>query len=421
MFQFYKDNARWLAGGFLLVFFSSFGQTFFISMWGAEIRADYGLTHGGFGAIYMLGTLASAATLPFLGRIVDHVSVARCGLLVIGMLALATLLMSFGSGVVVLALTIYLLRLFGQGMTIHVAITAMGRWYAANRGKAVSISSIGINFAEATMPSAFILLAGYVGWRESWLLAFAALLLVALPAIYLLMRVERAPAGSAPDEKGGMSVRQWTRGQMLRDPMFWLSGLGIFAPAFIGTSIFFHQDYLIEFNNWPPQLYYNSFALMAVTTVTVSLLTGLAVDRWSAVQVMPWFMIPLGAGCLLLGSISDPWVIVIFMILLGCSYGITTTLFGALWPEIYGTEHLGSIRSITIALMVFLTAAGPGVTGLLIDMGIPFNKQLVVMGIYCLATIVVMKFTSGQILARMRAALISPALSTAPATSRASQ
>ena len=420
MFQFYRDNARWLAGGFLLVFFSSFGQTFFISMWGAEIRADYGLTHGGFGAIYMLGTLASAATLPFLGRIVDHVSVARCALLVIGMLAVATLFMFFGSGVAVLALTIYLLRLFGQGMMIHVAITAMGRWYAANRGKAVSVSSIGINVAEATMPSSFVLLAGYVGWRESWLLAFGALLLVALPTIYLLMRVERTPHGTILEKHNGKTVRQWTRAEMLRDPLFWSSGLGIFAPSFIGTSIFFHQDYLIEFNGWAPQLYYNSFALMAATTVTVSLLTGLAVDRWSAMQIMPWFMVPLGAGCLLLGSISDSWVIVIFMILLGCSYGITTTLFGALWPEVYGTEHLGSIRSITIALMVFLTAAGPGVTGLLIDMGITFNEQLVVMGLYGLATIGVMKFTSGRMMKRMNAARPSPPLSSVSAHSRAS-
>ncbi len=404
MLLFVKTNARWLAGGFLLVFFSSFGQTFFISIWGAEIRADYGLSHGDFGAIYMAGTLASALTLPFLGRLVDHASVARCTVFVIAMLAMATALMAFGSGVVVLILTIYLLRLFGQGMMIHVAVTAMGRWYAANRGKAVSLASIGINFGEALLPTVVVALAAGIGWRQTWLFATLMLVVVALPAIYLLMRVERVPRGVVSDDGPQDSwIRHWTRTEMLRDPLFWLSGLGVFAPAFIGTSIFFHQDYLIEFNNWPAQLYYNSFALMAVTTVTVSLLTGLAVDRWSAVQIMPCFMIPLGAGCILLGSFSEPFVIVIFMVLLGCSYGMTSTLFGALWPEIYGTRNLGSIRSVTIAMMVFLTAAGPGVTGLLIDSGIPFNKQLVVMGLYCFATIGVMMFTSGRIMRRLRA------------------
>ncbi len=42
-FSFLRENARWLVGGFLLCFFSSFGQTFFISLSGGEIRAEYGL------------------------------------------------------------------------------------------------------------------------------------------------------------------------------------------------------------------------------------------------------------------------------------------------------------------------------------------------------------------------------------------
>lgn len=401
MLEFIKNNARWLAGGFLLVFFSSFGQTFFISIWGAEIRADYGLTHGGFGAVYMIGTLASAATLPFVGKIVDRYSVANCAALVIIMLALATGIMAWGEGLFVLVLSIYLLRLFGQGMMTHVAMTAMGKWYASNRGKAVSMASVGINFGEAALPSLFVWLAAWIGWRESWLAGGVALLIVGLPAILLLMRVERVPIGTVIDDPSHGTRRQWTRKEMLRDPVFWLAGLGVFAPAFIGTSIFFHQDYLVETNGWLPQTYYNAFAVMAATTVVVSLLTGLAIDRWSAVQLMPLFMLPLGTGCILLGSFSAPWVIVAFMVLLGCSYGMSSSLFGALWPEIYGTLHLGALRAITISLMVLLSAVGPGLTGLLIDAGISFQNQLIVLGIYCFASIAVMSLAAGM--ARNRA------------------
>ena len=59
IFTFLRDNARWVAGGFLLTFFSSFGQTYFISLSAGDIRAEYGLSHGGFGTIYMLATLAT--------------------------------------------------------------------------------------------------------------------------------------------------------------------------------------------------------------------------------------------------------------------------------------------------------------------------------------------------------------------------
>ena len=78
------------------------------------------------------------------------------------------------------------------------------------------------------------------------------------------------------------------------------------------------------------------------------------------------------------------------MVFLGISYGISWTLFGALWPEIYGTAHLGSIRAITVSAIVFATAAGPGLTGTLIDFGITLPRQMNYFGSYCLMAVVVM-------------------------------
>lgn len=395
MLDFYRQNARWLCGGFLLTCFSGFGQTFFISIWGSEIRGEFDLSHGDFGLVYMMATLASALVLPFVGRLVDVVSVAVSSLIVITMLSLAAVTMSYASSLPMLIAAIFMLRLFGQGMMTHTSITAMGRWYASNRGKAVSFATIGHQSSEALAPGIFVALAAIYGWRESWLIAAACLMLLALPVIFMLMRVERTPRSQLQDANEASQVgRQWTRNEMLTDPCFWLTGIGVFAPSFIGTSIFFHQDYLIEINNWAPSLYYNSFALMASTTVAVSLATGFAVDRWSAVQLLPLFMLPLGLACFVLGSFSASATIVVFMVLLGVSYGMTSTLFGAIWPEVYGIKHLGSLRAVTMSLMVFMSAAGPGLTGWLIDVGVPFAEQLIYMGVFCLATILLMSIAS---------------------------
>ena len=395
MLTFYRQNARWLFGGFLLACFSGFGQTFYISIWGAEIRQTFQLSHGDFGLVYMIATLASAAVLPFVGRLVDVVSVSITSIIVIIMLAVASIAMSQAESIISLFAAIFLLRLFGQGMMTHTAITAMSRWYASNRGKAVSIATIGHQFSEALGPTIFVSISFAFGWRESWLFAALTLLLLALPLIYLLMRVERIPLLHMVHKNAeGPSIRQWTRSEMLRDRYFWITGIGVFSPAFIGTSIFFHQDYLIDSNNWSPALYYNSFALMATTTVCVSLLTGFAVDRWSAVRLLPLFMVPLGLSCLVLGLFSAPSTIFIFMILLGFSYGMSSTLFGAIWPEVYGTLYLGSLRAVIVSLMVFMSAAGPGATGILIDVGIPFNVQLIYMGGFCFFTIVLMLLSS---------------------------
>src|SRR3546814_8225504 len=69
--RFLRDNFRWLAGGFLLLMLSSFGQTFFIGLADNELRVRFDLSGGAFGLIYMAATLASAAVLPWLGRSLD--------------------------------------------------------------------------------------------------------------------------------------------------------------------------------------------------------------------------------------------------------------------------------------------------------------------------------------------------------------
>lgn len=403
IFTFLRDNARWVAGGFLLTFFSSFGQTYFISLSAGEIRAEYGLSHGGFGTLYMLATLASAATLPQLGKIVDRISVASTVLLAAIVLAIACLLMAWSNALALLALSIYLLRLFGQGMFTHIAMTAMGRWFAAQRGRAISLTAIGVNFGEAVFPISFVGVAALVGWRGSWLVAAGVLLLIALPAIYSLLRQERTPQ-SVVQDPNRPAVRDWTRGEVIRDPLFWAALTGVMAPAFIGTTIFFHQVYLSELRGWGPSVFAASFAIMSSMTILFALVAGQLVDRFSATRLLPIFLVPLSLSCFVLASTEAPWGAYVFMALMGISYGFSSTLFGALWPELYGSKHLGGIRSLIVAFMVFGTAMGPGVSGALIDVGVPYPAQITAMGLYCVMISVVLIQVSRKALTRQAAA-----------------
>lgn len=398
-FQFFKDNARWLAGGFFLCYFSSFGQTFFIALSAGDIRAEYDLSHGQFGSIYMAATLLSALTLPQIGRLVDHVSVARLVALVLPVLALATISMAFANTLVWLFLTIYVLRLFGQGMMIHMAMTAMGRWYSAQRGRAVATANLGNQAGEAMLPFTFVMIVTAAGWRNTWLMAAALLVIVALPLLFLLLRVERTPR-STDGVALRTASRHWTRGEVLRDPVFWMSLLGVLAPGFIVTTIYFHQVYLVELRNWPLEVFVGSFFIMSGTTVVASFISGSLIDRFSATRILPVFLLPLASACFVLGLFDALWSVFVFMFLIGISNGFSSTLFGALWPEIYGTKHLGGIRSIMVAILVLATALGPGLTGFLIDAGVPYPYQILAMGAYCLVMIFVMLDVRRRVLAR---------------------
>lgn len=286
-----------------------------------------------------------------------------------------------------------MLRLFGQGMMTHNAMTAMARWFSAQRGRAVSVTTLGHNAGEAVFPLLFVLVAGLVGWRNSWLVAAAVLMLFALPVIFGLIAVERAPRASDPVSTKPVA-RDWTRAEVLGDPLFYLLLMGVMAPGFIGTTIFFHQVYLVELRGWSLELFAGSFTFMAAMTITFALIAGQLVDRFSAVSLLPTFLVPLGLSCLALGLLEAQWSVFVFMALLGLSYGFSSTLFGALWPEIYGLRHLGSIRAVMVAILVFATAMGPGLTGYLIDVGIQLPAQIVVMGLYCFAMVAVMSFVT---------------------------
>ena len=399
MLSFLKANYRWIAGGFLLTYFSSFGQTFFISASIGEWRAAFDLSHGDFGRLYMFATLASALCMPFVGRLVDIMPERRTILLVMPVLAAATLLAAYAPSVIILACAIFLLRLFGQGMMTHIALTATGRWFVAQRGRAVSLVVLGHQGGEATLPLLFAAVAIGFGYRSGWIAGALALLVVGLPLAYVAYRKPRTPHHEAAEAQStAPAVRNWTRQEVLRDPIFWVLLTGVLAPPFIGTTVFYHQDYLTELRGWPPHFFALSLSVMAITTVVFALISGALIDRFRATAVLPFFLLPLGASCFALGSDGPAGMLFVAMVLLGTSYGFSSTLFGAVWPEMYGLAHLGAIRSVIVSAMVFATAAGPGITGTLIDYGIELPTQMRWLGLYCFAAVFAMAAASRHVL-----------------------
>ena len=148
------------------------------------------------------------------------------------LLAIACVGMASASSLVALFFSLFALRLFGQGMLTHTAQTAMGRWYDQERGRAVSVTSVGHNLGEAVLPALVLLFVAQFGWREVWLIAAGSLILVALPVSCWLMNSKRIPTHGASPETV-TSIRQWTRAEVLRDPYFYGLLVGILAPALI--------------------------------------------------------------------------------------------------------------------------------------------------------------------------------------------
>ena len=399
---------RWLGAGFLLSISSSFGQTYFISLFSGDLRNAFDLSHGDFGAIYTIATLASAATLVWLGKLADSQQFARVCAVTVAGLAVTALCMSLVVSPVMLIFVIFGLRLCGQGMLSHLCFTAMGRWYNAQRGRAIAIAAMGFPVGEALFPIAAVSLSLWIGWRETWLVAAASLMCLSLPIIYILLQRRRTPrrhAAADADAETDSQPRSWSRAEVLRDPLFYGLMPGILAPSFILTGVFFHQVHLVEVKGWSLSLFAATYPAYSLAAVGASLAFGWAVDRWSAGRLLPAYLVPMGVGLFVLGLGDARWTAAAFMGLSGITAGAATTLVGALWAEIYGTRHLGAIRALAVAAMVFATGLAPGLMGFLLDLGIDLESQILAMAAYTLtaaAFFVAMVNTSARLAYRRK-------------------
>lgn len=402
--RFLRENLRWIGGGFLLMFFSSFGQTFFVGLSGISLRARFHLSDGQFGGLYMIATLASALTLPWVGRALDLMPGWKVARFSIPGLAIACLLVGVAPHVIVLALALYLLRLFGQGMMTEIAFTEVGRWFNANRGRAMALVVPGVQVGSALLPVAVVLVATLGGWRAPWLASAVLLMLLGYPLIIGLLKVERVPHSRELAAGQQRTARDWTRREVLRDPVFYLLLAGVLAPPFIGTTIFFHQGYLIALRGYDPLVFATAFSVMAMTTVLFGLVCGHLIDRFGALRLLPFVLVPLAVASAAVGLVTPVWGIYFFMFLLGISNGFTQTLLGALWPEVYGLANLGGIRALIVSAMVLATALGPGLTGVLIDLGFPLPGQMLWMALWCVVASIAMTMASRAVRLRERGA-----------------
>lgn len=362
---------RWpaLAFGFLAVFWGNFGQTFFVGVFSASIQESLGLGAGRYGAVYSLATLASAVTVVWAGSLIDRVSLRRYTTVLCLGLALAATLMWQASGVIVLALGFYCLRLFGQALLPHTGMTTMARCFDDHRGKSLSIAGSGVPVGEIVMPLLGVALIALLGWQQTFLFIALFMVLFALPVMRLLIRIAGLHVPQTRDESQAAAPGR-ARRVMLGDYRYWLALPGLMAPPFIVTGIFIHQDFVIASKGWTPAWFALCFVVYGTVHWLASLASGLLVDRYSAIRLLPFYLLPMALGLLVLSLLSGQWVALLLMILLALTIGSIPPITGSLWPEVYGVENLGTIRSMNMAIMVFATSLSPIVYGFCIDYGV---------------------------------------------------
>ncbi len=369
---------RLLLFGTLASLASAPGQTLVISLFNADIRAAFNLSHGDFGSAYMFATLASAAVILWSGKLIDRYDLRVVfGVTTLG-LCLACFVAGSSTGWLTLLLALFLLRHFGQGLMHHIAVTSVNRYYQTVRGKASAIVNQGFTLAEATLPITISALIVAIGWRNSWYVLGLIAACIVLPLLLALIADHRRRHGRYLDQMAILETdvatqsrpiaqRQWTRAEMLRDPRFYGVLPVVLAPSFLNTGLMFHHQHIVTSKGWALETWYLLLMAYAISSITFSMLAGIAVDRNGSRALMPLFTLPMVLGGLsLMGGGNDAWIFGV-LISFGAASGMTSAVTAPFWAEVYGVQHLGAIKAVATAVMIFASAMSPAIYGAMFD------------------------------------------------------
>lgn len=374
-----KDNGGLILAGFLLFFFSIFGQSAIFGAYLPAIRDDLGLTKTDTGALYAAATIASGITIVFTGRLLDYYRLRHVLAGVIIGLALGCFLLASATGPIMLVVSFFILRQCGQALMVHSANTAINRYIDHGRGKAMALVNQGGPLHVVVFPPLALWAAQYIEWRTAWVCYGLFALFCMLPGFWFYLRRHQTTTHAlwerrmqAEAEKNAASTeKEWTRRHVAQDWRFYaLCSIFIVAP-FVGTVLFFYQQEIAASIGISPLLYATTFPGSALFMIAGGMVAGTVIDKYGEKPGLLLVPILYTAGLAAIALTHKMGLPALHagMYLSAFAAGIGSTTGGPLVARMYGTKHLGGIKAMLFSANILSSAASPFIFGFLMDAG----------------------------------------------------
>ena len=366
--------------GFIFTFFSSFGQSFFLGLFNSSIREALSISHGQFGSIYATATLCSSFILIWVGKKIDDINIFKFALFVIILLSFSSFLFSKISSISFLFLAIFLMRFSGQGLMSHTATTTISRYFTTSRGKALSVGWFGLSTAEFILPVLIVYILTIYSWQNIWLtISISILILLPITSYFLVKNLNFESREQSDENKHKIkNIKEWKRIEVIKDYRFYIICMNMLAMPWIATGVFVYQSFITESKGWGEFIIAQSFMLYSILSVITLLVAGFLIDKFTARKLLIYMNVPLFIATIVIMFLDQSFSAFIFLGLIGISNGLANVLGSATWAEIYGVKHIGSIKALTTALMVFSTAFGTALFGFLIDINFSIEQIAIV-------------------------------------------
>jgi MFS family permease len=175
---------------------------------------------------------------------------------------------------------------------------------------------------------------------------------------------------------------------VIKDYRFYIVSLNMLAMPWIATGIFVYQSFITESKMWEIYTIPKAFMVYSVSSIATLFMSGFLVDKFTGRKLILYMNLPLLLAMFTLFKFDQEIFAYVFLGLIGVSNGLANILGSSTWAEIYGVKYIGSIKALTTAFMVFSTAFGTALFGVLIDNGFTIENIAFVGGAYIVASLV---------------------------------
>jgi MFS family permease len=370
MKKFFYYDPKLLLYGFSILFFASYGQTFFISLFNTEIRIFYDLSDGEFGLVYSIATLSSSFLLIGFAKLIDHLDLRVYSFIITAGFLLACLgMVLLINNILYLFFIIFMLRFFGQGAMDHAGGTTMARYFGNDKGKALSVATLGGMVGVMFLPYFALNFFKDIELNQLWVYATCSIIIF-IPFIFFTLsdQKNRHEKFKTEIKDNPLNKKLRTR-DVIKDKKFYIYLPLSISASFICTGLMFHQIFIIDQKGWSLQMLGNSYIFLGIFSIIGLLLGGPLVDKFDTKKTAITTLLPLLLLLVVLITFEGEFFLIIYMSLFGLTMGIGRPFIGSLWAEIYGVESLGTVKALLHAGAVFASALSPLVFGYLIDWG----------------------------------------------------
>jgi MFS family permease len=254
-----------------------------------------------------------------------------------------------------------------------IALSTTARWFVKKRGIMTGIVKIGTGAGQFIIPLMASMLITRYGWRTSYFI-IGAWVLLSLVAIAQLLR--RDPSQISPLQdchndvsggKRGLAGEGLTLGETVHTRQFWIICAVNLSIVFCFLSIMMHivphaQDIKISATRAATVL-----STIGGVSMIGRFIIGIAIDRIGSKRAMILCSILLIVGLLWLQIAKELWMLYVFAMICGIAYGGHFTTMSPIVAEFFGLNAHGVLFGMVAFSGTIGGAIGPIMAGYIFD------------------------------------------------------